>query len=147
MLQASDNAASQNTGPRYVNTVTYLVQDYNEAIEWFTTKLDFTVSQDIPTGENTRWIIVTPPSKTPGTSFLLAKAEGFGQLARVGTQTGDHVAFFLSTTDFQADHKLFLERGIHFLEEPRYEVYGTVAVFEDIYGNTWDLIEHSGGDM
>lgn len=78
-----------------------------------------------------------------GTSFLLAKAEGEEQLARVGTQTGNHVAFFLSTTDFQTDHELLQKLGVEFLEEPRYELYGTVAVFKDLYGNTWDLIQHN----
>ena len=134
---------------RSLGVVTYLCRDYDEAAGWFTSKLGFRVVQDVDQGADLRWLVVSPDSGPAGgtTSFgaslLLAQAGSPEQQARVGNQAGDRVGFILSTSDFAADHAAFTQRGVEFLELPRVELYGTVAVFRDLYGNTWDLIERS----
>lgn len=120
--------------------VTLLVNDYDEAIAWFTSKLDFVLIADTPLDGGKRWVVVAP-SLHGGARLVLAKAEGAEQLAMAGRQGGDRVWLFLETGDFARDHAKFLARGVEFLETPRREAYGTVAVFRDLYGNKWDLIQ------
>lgn len=120
--------------------VTLVVSDYDKAIAWFTGKLGFALLSDTPLGDGKRWVVVAPPQGSGG-RLLLAKAVGEVQSARIGDQTGGRVGFFLETDDFARDHAAFSAAGVRFLEEPRREDYGTVAVFEDLYGNKWDLIE------
>ena len=120
--------------------VALVVRDYDEAIEFYTKKLNFTLVEDTYQPEqDKRWVVVTPADG--GTGLLLAKAANGRQIAVVGNQGGGRVFLFLETDDFQRDHAAFRERGVHFLEAPREEPYGMVAVFEDLYGNRWDLIE------
>ncbi len=124
---------------RSIATVTLLVRDYDEALAWFTGTLGLELIADSPLDEGKRWVLAG--GVTGGCQILLAKAEGPEQIARIGDQTGGRVAFFLETDDFERDHARMVSRGVEFLEEPRNEAYGTVAVFRDIYGNKWDLIE------
>ncbi|RCS24894.1 VOC family protein [Phyllobacterium salinisoli] len=127
---------------RSVALVTIVVRDYDEAVAWYTEKLEFELVEDTALSGGKRWVVVSSAGAT--TRLLLAKADGVEQEAYIGNQTGGRVAFFLDTDDFSRDHSSMLEAGVHFLEEPRHEKYGTVAVFEDLYGNKWDLIEHRG---
>ncbi len=126
---------------RSIGAVTFLVRDYDEAIAWFTASLGFRVIADTPLGDGKRWVLVGPDEGTP---LLLAQASTDEQRARIGDQTGGRVAFFLHTDDFARDHARMLAAGVTFREEPRHGAYGSVAVFEDIYGNLWDLIEPKG---
>jgi catechol 2,3-dioxygenase-like lactoylglutathione lyase family enzyme len=119
--------------------VTFLVRDYDEAISWFTGCLGFALIEDVALGEGKRWVLVE--AKDGGSRLLLAKADGPEQEAAIGKAAGGRVAFFLYTDDFARDHAVMLAKGVKFREAPRYEAYGTVAVFEDIYGSGWDLIE------
>lgn len=121
---------------------TLLVRDYDEAIAFFTGKLGFALREDTPLSPTKRWVVVAPPGGTAA-GLLLARADGDRQAARIGDQTGGRVFLFLETDDFARDHAAFTARGVHFVEPPRVEAYGTVAVFEDLYGNRWDLIEHN----
>ena len=116
-----------------------LVRNYDEAIAFYVGKAGFTLSADTDEGGGKRWVVVTPPGGGPG--LLLAKASGPDQAARVGDQTGGRVFLFLETDDFARDHTRMSRAGVRFLEAPRHEPYGVVAVFEDLYGNRWDLIE------
>lgn len=124
--------------PAHIGSIALLVHDYDSAIAWFTEKLGFTLVSDTPLTPAKRWVLVAPPGG--GTQLLLAKAASPEQAARVGDQTGGRVFLFLHTDDFQRDYAAFKARGVIFLEEPRHEPYGTVAVFQDLCGNTWDLI-------
>lgn len=126
---------------RSLATVTLVVPDYDAAIAWYCGKLGFTLVADTDLGDGKRWVLVRP-SQTEGGAVLLARADGPDQYAAIGNQTGGRVAFFLETDDFHRDHALYLSHGVEFLEEPRHEDYGTVAVFRDGFGNLWDLIEH-----
>jgi catechol 2,3-dioxygenase-like lactoylglutathione lyase family enzyme len=119
-----------------------LVRDYAEAIDFFVRKLGFTLTSDTDQGHGKRWVVVTPPGGDAG--LLLAKPVEPAQTARIGDQGGGRVMMFLETDDFDRDHGRMEEMGVHFLEAPRREPYGTVAVFEDLYGNRWDLIEPMG---
>lgn len=121
-------------------TVALLVADYDEAIEFYRDKIGFSLTEDTDMGEGKRWVVVTPPSNR-GARLLLAKAEGLEQRAAIGRQGGGRVMFFLETDDFRRDHEQMSARGVIFLEEPRHEAYGSVAVFADLYGNKWDLIQ------
>jgi catechol 2,3-dioxygenase-like lactoylglutathione lyase family enzyme len=121
-------------------TVTLLVRDYDEAIAWYTRALGFTIAEDTTLGGGKRWVVLKPAEGT-GARLLLARAVGDRQVARIGDQTGGRVAFFLETDDFASRHAAMLAAGVVFTEEPRREPYGTVAVFRDLYGNLWDLIE------
>lgn len=121
--------------------VTVLVHEYDAAIAWFGEKLGFVVYDDTPLTETKRWVVVGPAESGRG-RILLAEAATEAQRARVGDQTGGRVFLFLETDDFARDHARLRERGVNFIEEPRREGYGTVAVFEDLCGNRWDLIEH-----
>jgi catechol 2,3-dioxygenase-like lactoylglutathione lyase family enzyme len=118
--------------------VTYVAREYDEAIGFFVGKLGFTLVEDTDMGEGKRWVVV---SAGEGASLLIARAEGDRQVASVGNQTGGRVGFFLQTDNFDRDFAEWTTRGVKFHEQPRREVYGTVAVFEDVYGNTWDLIQ------
>lgn len=124
---------------RTIASLALLVADYDEAIDFYIGTLGFSLIEDTSLGNGKRWVRVGPNKGGP--ALLLARADGPGQVKRIGDQTGGRVFLFLETDDFARDHKLFSERGVHFLEEPRFEAYGTVAVFEDLYGNRWDLIE------
>jgi len=121
--------------------VALVVRDYDEAIEFYTKKLNFILVEDtyIPE-QNKRWVVVAPPGST-GTTLLLARPSKPGQEAFIGNQTGGRVTFFLSTDDFWGDYEKMISLGIRFIREPKVETYGTVAVFEDLYGNLWDLLE------
>ena len=122
--------------------IALVVRDYDEAIEFFTTKLDFTLVQDIyQPAQDKRWVVVAPPG-CAGSTLLLARASTTGQEAFIGNQSGGRVFLFLSTDDFWRDYEEMSKRGITFVREPKTEDYGTVAVFEDLYGNLWDLIEY-----
>ena len=123
-----------------IATVALLVVDYDEAISFYCDVLGFNLVADTELGGDKRWVLVAPRGNKGG-ELLLAKAEGAEQLARVGDQTGGRVGFFLNSDNFLKDHAAFTERGVKFLEEPRHEAYGPVAVFEDLYGNKWDLIQ------
>ncbi len=126
---------------RRLGAVALLVRDYDEAKAWYTAKLGFTAFADTPMGGGKRWVVVGP--ENAGMRLLLAQAANPEQAARVGNQTGGRVFLFLETDDFDRDFRRMSERGVKFRESPRREAYGTVAVFEDLYGNLWDLIEPS----
>ena len=117
-----------------------VVADYDEAIAFYTKKLDFTLIEDTFMSETKRWVVIAPPG-SEGCRLLLAKAANAEQKSRVGNQTGGRVFMFLYTDDFWRDYHSMVERGIHFVRPPHKETYGTVAVFEDLYGNLWDFIE------
>jgi catechol 2,3-dioxygenase-like lactoylglutathione lyase family enzyme len=118
-----------------------VIRDYDEAIVFYVGKLGFTLMEDtaMPT-QNKRWVVVAPPG-TGGARLLLARAVGDAQTARVGDQTGGRVFLFLYTDDFWRDFHGYTARGVVFVREPKVESYGTVAVFQDLYGNLWDLVQ------
>ena len=120
-----------------------LVRDYDEAIAYYVGKLGFQLRQDSPLSPEKRWVVIAPPGSEA--ALLLARAVGEEQLAAIGRQSGGRVFIFLETDDFRRDYDRYRARGVTFLEEPRREPYGTVAVFEDLYGNRWDLVEPSMG--
>ncbi len=126
-----------------LGAVSLLVRDYDEAIAFYVGALGFDLSEDTDMGGGKRWVRVTP--KGGDTSLLLAKATTEAQIAAVGKQAGDRVWLFLETDDFARDHAAWTAAGVSFREAPRHEPYGVVAVFEDLYGNAWDLIEPSKG--
>jgi catechol 2,3-dioxygenase-like lactoylglutathione lyase family enzyme len=119
--------------------ISYVVHDYDEAIAFFTNAMQFDLVEDTPR-DNKRWVVVRPRGGS-GSSILLAKAVTPEQEAAIGYQTGGRVFLFLYTDNFKRDHDHMRSHGIQFLEEPRHEEYGTVAVFKDLYGNKWDLLE------
>ncbi len=119
--------------------ISYVVRDYDEAIAFFTNVMQFELVEDTPQ-DNKRWVVVRPRGGT-GASLLLAKADSPEQAAAIGNQTGGRVFLFLQTDDFQRDYERMRFHGVEFMEEPRHEVYGTVAVFKDLYGNKWDLLQ------
>jgi catechol 2,3-dioxygenase-like lactoylglutathione lyase family enzyme len=124
--------------------VTLVVRDYDEAIAFFVDKVGFTLVEDTFVPEqNKRWVLVAPRGSS-GARVLLAKATTDEQRASVGNQTGGRVAFFLGTDDVRRDHAAMRAAGVEFVREPKAEPHGTVAVFADLYGNRWDLIERSG---
>jgi len=121
--------------------VALVVRDYDEAVEFYTTKLDFRLIEDTYQPEqDKRWVVVAPPGSN-GATLLLAKASTPEQERSVGNQTGGRVFLFLRTDDFWRDYNTMVSRGVTFVREPKNEPYGTVAVFEDLYGNLWDLLE------
>lgn len=123
--------------------VALVVRDYDEAIRFYTEKLDFTVVEDTYQPEqNKRWVLVAPPGSN-GTTLLLARASSPDQELFIGNQSGGRVFLFLSTDDFWRDYNRMISVGIRFIREPKVESYGTVAVFQDLYGNLWDLVELS----
>ena len=121
-------------------TVSLLVADYDEAITFYCDNLGFDLVEDTDMGGGKRWVLVAPPGRT-GAQVLLARADGAAQRAAIGNQGGGRVMFFLETSNFPRDHAAMIEQGVKFLEEPRNETYGSVAVFQDLYGNKWDLIQ------
>jgi catechol 2,3-dioxygenase-like lactoylglutathione lyase family enzyme len=125
-----------------VSLVTLVVRDYDEALAFYTGPAGFELVQDTPLGDGRRWVVVHPPGGS-GSGLLLARADSPEQAARVGDQTGGRVAMFLETEDFDRDHARMSADGVRFLESPRHEPYATVAVFEDLYGNRWDLLQPS----
>lgn len=120
--------------------MTVLVRDYDEALAFYTKALGFRVIEDSALGDGKRWVLVGPPGSV-GTSLLLAKAITPEQAGSVGNQTGGRVFLFLQTDDFWRDYRSMKSKGVTFREEPREEPYGTVVVFEDLYGNKWDLVQ------
>ncbi len=125
-----------------ISHVTLIVRDYDEAIAYFTQQLGFVLLEDTPQDDGKRWVLVAPSGG--GTSLLLARAVTPEQKAAIGRQVGGRVFLFLNTEDFWRDYEAMRSRGVVFRETPREEPYGTVAVFRDLYGNKWDLIQHSG---
>jgi catechol 2,3-dioxygenase-like lactoylglutathione lyase family enzyme len=123
-----------------IATVSLLVIDYDDAITFYCDTLGFDLVADTDMGGGKRWVVVAPPGRS-GAQLLLAKADGDAQRSAVGSQGGGRVMFFLNTNNFTRDHAAMAERGVTFLEAPRHETYGSVAVFADLYGNKWDLIE------
>jgi catechol 2,3-dioxygenase-like lactoylglutathione lyase family enzyme len=123
--------------------VALLVRDYDEAIAFYTQRLGFHLIEDMPRGPGKRWVVVAPPGAAECT-ILLAKAQKKEELDAVGHQSGSRVFLFLRTDDFERDYRAFLARGVHFEETPRRESYGTVAIFNDLYGNRWDLLQLNG---
>ena len=123
-----------------IASVALVVRDYDEAIAFFTGCLRFTVVEDTPLVDGKRWVLLAPPG-APNTALLLARAATPEQESRIGNQTGGRVFLFLRTDDFWHDYGDMRTRGVRFVEEPRREAYGTVAVFLDLYGNKWDLVQ------
>jgi len=125
---------------QYLAGVSLVVNDYDEAIEFYTRKLSFTLLEDTRMSETKRWVVIAPPGST-GCTLLLAKAANDAQKAAVGNQTGGRVFLFLHTDNFDRDYHQMQQAGVQFIESPRQEAYGKVVVFADLYGNRWDLIE------
>lgn len=130
--------------PQTLGYVALVVRDYDEALKFFTQSLGFTVVEDSLSkdrnGQDKRWVLVRPPGSR-GTDLLLARASTPEEHSRVGNQTGGRVFLFLHTDDFWRDYRTMTARGVKFVRDPKEEAYGTVAVFEDLYGNKWDLLE------
>ncbi len=120
--------------------ITLVVKDYDEAIQFYTGKLDFELLEDTKIDELKRWVVLSPPGAKE-CCLVLARASDEKQLASVGNQTGGRVFLFLFTDDFRRDYNKMIEKGIRFVVPPKKEPYGQVAVFEDLYGNKWDLLE------
>jgi catechol 2,3-dioxygenase-like lactoylglutathione lyase family enzyme len=123
----------------HLGAISLLVADYDAAIAWFTRSLGFVLVEDTDMGGGKRWVKVAP--RGGQTALILAKASTPDQIARIGNQGGGRVWLFLNTDDFARDHAAMSAAGVRFLEDPRHEAYGWVAVFEDCSGNRWDLIE------
>ncbi len=122
--------------------VALLVHDYDEALAFYTEKLGFRLLTDTPLSPGKRWVLVAPAGAgSAGPALLLAKADGPEQQSRVGNQTGGRVFLFLTTDDFWRDYHQMRAQGVVFTETPRQESYATVAVFADLYGNLWDLLQ------
>jgi lactoylglutathione lyase len=126
--------------PQKLAYIALVVRDYDEAIAFYTTKLGFQLIEDTDLGNGKRWVRVRPPGST-GTDLLLARAVNPEQASRIGNQTGGRVFLFLHTDDFWRDYQAMTARGVNFSRPPRDESYGTVAVFQDLYGNQWDLLQ------
>ncbi len=128
---------------QFVGLTAVVVKEYDEAIDFYTKVLDFNLIDDSYVPEqDKRWVVVAPPGNT-GSQILLARAVGDEQLSRVGNQTGGRVFLFLYTDDFWRDYQTYVDRGVEFVREPKTEDYGIVAVFRDLYGNLWDLVQPS----
>lgn len=125
---------------QHIGALALLVADYDEAIAWYTRALHFDLIDDTDMGGGKRWVLLAPPGSRE-TRLLLAQANGAEQVAQIGHQAGGRVFLFLHTDDFRRDWHRMRAAGVHFREEPREEAYGTVAVFEDLYGNAWDLLQ------
>jgi catechol 2,3-dioxygenase-like lactoylglutathione lyase family enzyme len=125
---------------QHLAAVALVVPDYDEALAFYVGKLGFELIEHTKLSDTKRWVLVAPPGSKE-TRLLLAKADGAEQKTRIGNQTGGRVFLFLHTDDFARDQAALRERGVRFLEQPRQEPYGTVAVFVDPYGNKWDLIQ------
>lgn len=126
-----------------IGLLALVVREYDEAIAFYVGVLGWTLVEDSPVPEqNKRWVIVAPPGDSQ-TCLLLARASNQEQAARVGNQTGGRVFLFLYTDDFWRDYNAYQAKGVVFVREPKHEPYGTVAVFKDLYGNLWDLVQPS----
>ena len=125
---------------RTLALVALVVRDYDEAISFFVGALGFSLVEDTPLPDGKRWVVVSPGDGA-STALLLARAATPAQVQHIGDQTGGRVFLFLETDDFARDHAAMLENGVEFREAPRFDPYGTVAVFADLHGNLWDLIE------
>ncbi|NML21646.1 VOC family protein [Pseudoflavitalea sp. G-6-1-2] len=125
---------------QHIAHIALVVRDYDEAIAFYTQKLNFRLIEDTVLSDVKRWVLVAPPGAKE-CCLLLAKAANETQAAHIGNQTGGRVFLFLFTEDFHRDYEEMLQRGIHFVRPPKEEPYGTVAVFEDLYGNQWDLLQ------
>lgn len=133
--------------PKHIACFALVVDDYDRAIDFYVNALGFELREDrllgaVPGNGAKRWVVVAPAGAETG--VLLAQAANDAQRASIGRQTGGRVGFFLHTDDFRRDHAAMLAKGVHFVESPREEAYGTVVVFEDPYGNRWDLVEPRG---
>ena len=126
--------------PQHLAHVALLVRDYDEALAYYVDILGFRLVEDTPMSPTKRWVVVMPPGAQEA-GLLLARAVGAEQEAMIGRQGGGRVFLFLRTDDLPRDHAAYLARGVRFLETPRDEPYGRVVVFEDLYGNKWDLVE------
>ena len=126
---------------RHIALTTLVVRDYDEAITFYRDKAGFALIEDTPLGGAKRWVVMAPAAG--GAALLLARADGEAQSARVGDQTGGRVGFFLYTDDFERDHAAMTANGVTFIRPPVRERYGVVAVWEDLYGNRWDLLQPS----
>ena len=126
-----------------IGHIALVVRNYDEAIAFYTGTLGFDLLEDSDLGGGKRWVLVAPPGSV-GTSLLLAQAVAPEQSSRIGNQTGGRVFLFLHTDDFWRDYHALAARKVKFVREPKQQPYGTVAVFEDLYGNLWDLIERKG---
>lgn len=124
----------------FLSAITILVRDYDEAITWYVAKLGFVLVVDTPMGADKRWVVIAPQADAQ-TRIVLARATGPEQTSLIGRQMGGRVGFFLQTENFEASYQRMLEAGVQFREAPRQEAYGQVVVFEDCYGNGWDLIQ------
>jgi len=133
--------------PQSVAHIALVVRDYDEAIAWFTQKLGFTlVADEYQPEQDKRWVLVAPPGAGPdATTILLARASSPEQAAFIGNQAGGRVFLFLRTDDFDRDIEAFTARGVRFVRPPAVHPYGKVAVFEDLYGNLWDLVQFAAG--
>ena len=125
---------------QHIAHIALLVRDYDEAIQFYTGKLHFTLVEDTVLSETKRWVLVAPKGSGE-CCLLLAKAANMEQEARIGDQTGGRVFLFLYTNNFWTDYETMVKEGVEFVREPKVETYGTVAVFKDLYGNLWDLLE------
>lgn len=123
-----------------ISSLALLVRDYDEAITYYTEKIGFKLAANTDLGESKRWVLLSPPGAAE-CHILLARADTAEQRSRIGNQTGGRVFLILETDNFERDHAAMQASGVEFLEEPRHEPYGTVAVFRDLYGNKWDLLE------
>lgn len=126
---------------QHIGLITLIVRNYDEAIDWYVSTLGFELVSDTPLGGAKRWVVVAPRGAQTG--ILLAEASDDVQTSRIGNQTGGRVALFLHTDNFEQDHATMLKAGVKFHELPRHEPYGIVAVFEDLYGNLWDMIQRA----
>lgn len=127
---------------QYIGQIVLLVEDYDDAIKFYTGKLSFEIIEDTKLSETKRWVVVNPPG-SKGCGLLLAKADGEEQQSRVGNQTGGRVFLFLYTSDFNTAYQNLLDNNVRIVRQPVKEAWGMVAVFADLYGNLWDLIERA----
>ena len=127
--------------PQYIAQIAIVVRDYDEAIQYYTTVLNFELIEDTKLSEEKRWVVIQPKGSNNGCKLLLAKAASPIQEQAIGNQTGGRVFLFLHTDDFDRDHQDYTSKGVVFVRPPVVEPYGIVAVFKDLYGNLWDLIQ------
>lgn len=126
--------------PQFISSLALLIPDYDEAKAYYRDILGFELIEDTDLGQGKRWVVMSPPGATE-TRLLLARAATSEQASRIGNQTGGRVFLILQTDDFWRDYRAYQAHGVIFCEEPRHEAYGTVAVFQDRYGNRWDLLQ------
>jgi catechol 2,3-dioxygenase-like lactoylglutathione lyase family enzyme len=130
---------------QHIAHIALVVDDYDKAIAFYTQKLHFTLLEDTPLSDTKRWVVLAPPGAKE-CSLLLAKAANEQQAQSIGNQSGGRVFLFLYTDDFERDYQNLLTQGVEIIRPPLKEAYGTVAVFADLYGNQWDLIQPAAGE-